>query len=391
MHSKLLRQTYKNKKNMNNNPTDPNVTYSTIRVYSNTQNRMALGILHAYLKMFPQTTLKDLCKAFPEKLNPDSGMKQLFIPIEKMVDEPKWQDYFREDEELLCMSDGSKVAVASRWSSASLERLSDHAKQFGIELANFEFGEKYDKCGFRLECVAEGKKVEPQEKKQEEAKAQIQTPVPPIPPKEQTSSDKDKSSNNKKKETKMEKSNEKDDETKTHIPWWMWLLLLLMAGAAVGAFFLGRHTKEAEIQVQEVEVEVPYEVEVEKEVLIHDTVTVTVFKEKIEEIEKNFNAAKFKSGKADLNDDAKFVLHDLVKILEKQPDVRLKIVGHTSEEGSPSFNQKLSEKRAKAVVDFLVARGINPDRLEYEGKGSSEPLEAGNNEVNRRTQIIVLQ
>lgn len=376
---------------MNNTPTDPNVTYSTIRVYSNTQNRMALGILHAYLKMFPQTTLKDLCKAFPEKLNPDSGVKRLFIPIEKMVDEPKWQDYFREDEELLCMSDGSKVAVASRWSSASLERLSNHAKQFGVELANFEFGEKNDKCGFRLEYVAEGKKIEPQEIMHEEAKAQVQTPVPPIPPKEQTLSDKDKSSNNKKKETKIEKSNEKDDENKTRIPWWMWLLLLLLAGAAVGAFFLGRHTKEAEIQVQEVEVEVPYEVEVEKEVLIHDTVTVTVFKEKIEEIEKNFNAAKFKSGKADLNDDAKFVLHDLVKILEKQPDVRLKIVGHTSEEGSPAFNQKLSEKRAKAVVDFLVARGINPDRLEYEGKGSSEPLEAGNNEVNRRTQIIVLQ
>ena len=376
---------------MNNNPTDSNVTYSAIRVYSNTQNRMALGILHAYLKMFPQTTLKDLCKAFPEKLNPDSGVKPLFIPIEKMVDEPKWQDYFREDEELLCMSDGSKVAVASRWSSSSLECLYDHAKQFGIELANFEFGEKYDKCGFRLECVAEGKKVEPQEKKQEETKAQVQTTVPPIPPKEQTLSDKDKSSNNKKKETKMEKSNEKDDETKTRIPWWMWLLLLLLTGTAVGAFFLGRYTKETEIQVQEVEVEVPYEVEVEKEVLIHDTVTVTVFKEKIEEIEKNFNAAKFKSGKADLNDDAKFVLHDLVKILEKQPDVRLKIVGHTSEEGSPAFNQKLSEKRAKAVVDFLVARGISPDRLEYEGKGSSEPLEAGNNEVNRRTQIIVLQ
>lgn len=177
-------------------------------------------------------------------------------------------------------------------------------------------------------------------------------------------------------------------EIKKHIPWWIWLLLLLFAGAAVGAFYLGRYTKEAEIRVQEVEV--PVEVEIEKEILIHDTVTVTVFKEKIEEIEKNFNAAKFQSGKADLNDDAKFVLHDLVKILKTQPDVRLKIVGHTSEEGSPAFNQKLSEKRAKAVVDFLIARGISADRLEYEGKGSSEPLEAGNNEINRRTQIIVL-
>lgn len=376
---------------MNNNPTDSNVTYSTIRVYSNTQNRMALGILHAYLKMFPQTTLKDLCKAFPEKLNPDSGVKRLFIPIEKMVDEPKWQDYFREDEELLCMSDGSKVAVASRWSSSSLERLSDHAKQFGIELANFEFGEKYDKCGFRLEYVTAGKKAKPQEENQEEAK--VQTPAQPTKEQAPTANlSEDPKTNSNNMENRKNKE-EKDDETKTRIPWWMWLLLLLLAGAAVGAFFWGRYTKEAEIRIQEVEVEVPYEVEVEKEILIHDTVTVTVtvFKEKIEEIEKNFNAANFKSGKADLNDDAKFVLYDLVKILEKQPDVRLKIVGHTSEEGSPAFNQKLSEKRAKAVVDFMIARGISPDRLEYEGKGSSEPLEAGNNEVNRRTQIIVLQ
>ena len=86
---------------MSNKQSITDSEYTTIRVYSNTQNRMALGILHAYLRMFPQTTLKDLCKAFPEKLNPDSGVKQLFIPIEKMVDEPKWQDYFREDEELL--------------------------------------------------------------------------------------------------------------------------------------------------------------------------------------------------------------------------------------------------------------------------------------------------
>ena len=370
-----------------------NKSYSTIRVYSNAPNRMALGILHAYMKMFPQTTLKDLKKSFPEKLNSDSGLEQLFIPIDKMVDEPKWNMYFREDEELLCLSDGSKVAVASQWSNASLERLSNHAKEFGIEMANFEFGEKYDKCGFRLECVTASDKAETKEK----GEKQVQTPAPANIADNQTPTSKtlnENKTNNKKNDTKMEKSKEsteKDDETKTRIPWWMWLLLLLLAGAAVGAFYLGRYTKEAEIQIQEVEVEVPYEVEVEKEVLIHDTVTVTVFKEKIEEIEKNFNAAKFKSGKADLNDDAKFVLHDLVKILEKQPNVRLKIVGHTSEEGSPAFNQKLSEKRAKAVVDFLVARGISPDRLEYEGKGSSEPLEAGNNEVNRRTQIIVLQ
>ena len=92
-----------------------------------------------------------------------------------------------------------------------------------------------------------------------------------------------------------------------------------------------------------------------------------------------------------MNDDAKFVLHDLVKILNKQPQLRLKIEGHTSDEGDATFNQKLSENRAKAVVDFLISKGIAADRLEYEGKGSSEPLDPNNREVNRRTEIIVIE
>jgi outer membrane protein OmpA-like peptidoglycan-associated protein len=69
----------------------------------------------------------------------------------------------------------------------------------------------------------------------------------------------------------------------------------------------------------------------------------------------------------------------------------LKIEGHTSDEGDAAFNQKLSENRAKAVVDFLISKGIAADRLEYEGKGSSEPLDPNNREVNRRTEIIVLE
>ena len=62
-----------------------------------------------------------------------------------------------------------------------------------------------------------------------------------------------------------------------------------------------------------------------------------------------------------------------------------------SEEGDATFNQILSENRAKAVVDFLVSRGISADRLDYVGKGSSEPLDPKNREVNRRTEIIVIE
>ena len=199
---------------MNSNVSNLNLKYSTIRVYSNTPNRMALGILHAYMKMFPQTTLKDLKKSFPSKLNSDSGLEQLFIPIDKMVDEPKWNMYFREDEELLCFSDGTKVAVASQWSNASLECLSNHAKEFGIDMANFEFGEKYDKCGFRLECVTASDKAETQEKGDH-----VQKPTPAPLADEQTPTSKtlnEDKPNNKKNNTKMEKSKEtteKDDES----------------------------------------------------------------------------------------------------------------------------------------------------------------------------------
>ena len=154
--------------------------------------------------------------------------------------------------------------------------------------------------------------------------------------------------------------------------WWLWLLLLILVGG-VAAFFALR--KPQVIEVEKV-------VEVEK----------IVYVDRIEEIEKNFNAAQFVQGKADLSDDAKFVLHDLAQELKKFPEVKLQIIGHTSAEGDPTFNQKLSEERAQAAVDFLVGHGgVDASRLEAIGKGSSEPLDVNNPEVNRRTEFIIVE
>jgi len=134
----------------------------------------------------------------------------------------------------------------------------------------------------------------------------------------------------------------------------------------------------------------PQIVEVEKIVTVVDTVYV----QQIEEIEKDFNAAEFVVGKADLSESAKFVLHDLAKMMQKHPQIRLQLVGHTSAEGDAAFNQKLSEDRAQAAVDFLTAHGgIDASRLEAIGKGSSEPKNADNPEApeNRRTEFIVVE
>ena len=301
-----------------------------VRVYGKAQNRTALGIMHAYMVMYPQATMDDLKKAFPDELNPDSGVKKNFVKAGDKGTTANWDGFFQNDDELLTMGDGTKVAVVKMWTKPSFERLVSHAAQYGIEIAQFEAAEKGigQKGSFRLEY--------------------LNGYVPPVPV--------------------AKKPN-----------WWLWLLIAAAVIIVLAILLMRSCNKKPEV-VEKV---------VTETVVVHDTVT--VYLEQIEEIEKNFNAAKFEAGKADLNDDAKFVLHDLVKILNKQPQLRLKIEGHTSDEGDAAFNQKLSENRAKAVVDFLISKGIAADRLEYEGKGSSEPLDPNNREVNRRTEIIVIE
>jgi len=130
---------------------------------------------------------------------------------------------------------------------------------------------------------------------------------------------------------------------------------------------------------------------VEKTVEKTVTVVDTVYVEQVQELQKSFNATQFEQGKTALSDDAKEVLFKLVEVMKQTPDMKLKVEGHTSSEGTDDVNQLLSEARAKAVVEFLISRGIEPERLSYEGLGSSRPINAENPEApeNRRTEFIV--
>lgn len=151
--------------------------------------------------------------------------------------------------------------------------------------------------------------------------------------------------------------------------------LAVLAVVLVAVFALRSH------EVVEVEKVIEKVVEVEKVVYVN----------RIEDIEKNFNAAQFEVGKAVLSDEAKFVLHDLAKEMQKHSEIKLRIVGHTSAEGNPDVNQKLSEARAQAAVDFIVSRGVDASRLSAEGKGSSEPIDENNPEANRRTEFVIVE
>ena len=87
-------------------------------------------------------------------------------------------------------------------------------------------------------------------------------------------------------------------------------------------------------------------------------------------------------------------LNELYNFLSRNADIRIKIIGHTDNVGSDSANQVLSEGRANAVREDLIERGIDPSRLEAEGRGESQPIDTNDTEEgrqnNRRVEVEIL-
>ena len=100
----------------------------------------------------------------------------------------------------------------------------------------------------------------------------------------------------------------------------------------------------------------------------------------------------FASGKATINPSAKAQLDELGRALQfpQLSSLTFIIAGHTDAAGSVESNQRLSERRAQAVVDYLVeSYSIGPDRLQAEGWGESHLLDPGKptSGTNRRVEV----
>lgn len=102
----------------------------------------------------------------------------------------------------------------------------------------------------------------------------------------------------------------------------------------------------------------------------------------------------FDYAKATLKPESYAELGILTKLLEENPTLKIEISGHTDNRGTDATNIPLSEKRAKAVVDYLVSKGIDPARLVYKGYGPSKPIATNDNEKgrsqNRRTEFKII-
>ncbi len=106
------------------------------------------------------------------------------------------------------------------------------------------------------------------------------------------------------------------------------------------------------------------------------------------------DAVLFKSGSNELEESSKKELARVIDFMKKNPQVKAEIDGHTDNQGDKATNQKLSEKRAKMVADFLEANGIATDRVDFKGMGDSQPKASNDDEKgrakNRRIEFKVL-
>lgn len=82
----------------------------------------------------------------------------------------------------------------------------------------------------------------------------------------------------------------------------------------------------------------------------------------------------FATGKADIKPESENTLRKALKTLETYPDISVEISGYTDNVGSESSNQRLSERRANAVRDWLIRQGINASRITAVGYGESNPI-----------------
>lgn len=103
----------------------------------------------------------------------------------------------------------------------------------------------------------------------------------------------------------------------------------------------------------------------------------------------------FETAKADLKPESKIELNKLVDLLKANPEKKVEIGGHTDNVGADAANQVLSDNRAKAVVDYLIQKGIPAEKLVAKGYGETTPLDTNDTEEgrakNRRTEFKILE
>lgn len=135
-----------------------------------------------------------------------------------------------------------------------------------------------------------------------------------------------------------------------------------------------------------------------QEVQVPDMVGLLTFNMKLEYDmsgwDINLDGIEFDTGKSTLRKESYTVLNEAYEFLAASPTMKVEIQGHTDDVGTEESNQKLSDDRARVVMEYLIKKGISKDRLVSKGYGESEPLttetDAASRQKNRRTVFKIV-
>lgn len=89
------------------------------------------------------------------------------------------------------------------------------------------------------------------------------------------------------------------------------------------------------------------------------------------------------------------LLDEVAQALVDYPKIKVSIEGHTDDQGKDDYNQDLSERRAASVLRYLVAQGVEPERMSSKGFGESQPIDdnrtAEGRAANRRVEFLIVE
>ena len=349
-----------------------------IEVTGKAMNRTALGVVDAMMQLYPKATFEELKKMLPDTINvaAPKNYKSLFKPYTERLYgviqpgsirtecEAQGLDinasHFIKPEETFKTSDDVEVLVSKSWESTDtstsendLQNLINHVSQYGVVVTKVEKKEAFNKGEYNLEIIN------------------------PILFKRLT-----------------------NPEEKKKFPWWIIILALLLLGI-LAYFLLSKKSTPPVVAAPQVAITTPTIAPVVAKTpeVQPEIDTITAIKNAIaagantENRSINFNDILFKYDSDSILTESNESLNEAFSFLNDIPQLKVKIVGHTSNEGKAKYNEKLSKKRAVAVLNYLVGKGISEDRMNAEGKGSTEPVAENdtdeNKQKNRRIQFII--
>ena len=115
----------------------------------------------------------------------------------------------------------------------------------------------------------------------------------------------------------------------------------------------------------------------------------------------DLNTIYFDLDKSNIRPDAALELDKVVELMNKYPEMVIRLESHTDSRADDQYNMELSNRRAKSTYDYIISKGIDPDRIpKYEGFGESQlvnkcsngvPCTEEEHQLNRRTEFIILK